>query len=46
MSRARDVIVRQPGQNRWASYSRLDTVANNIGGVGRINRALLMPVSY
>ena len=46
MSRARYVVGRQPGENRWAFYSRLDTVVNTVGGVGRINRSLLIRVGY
>ena len=46
MSRARYVVGRLPVENRWAFYFRLDTVANTIDGVGRINRSLLIRVGY
>ncbi len=46
MSRARYVVGRQPSENRWAFYSKLNTVVNTVGGLGRINGSLLIPVGY
>ena len=46
MSRARYVIGRQPSENRRAFYSKLNTVVNTVGGLGRINGSLLIPVGY